>query len=61
VEEQTATTNEMSRSVTEAARGATQIADNITGVSGAAGATTDGRPLQLLKNTPSSSPLAGSG
>jgi methyl-accepting chemotaxis protein len=40
VEEQTATTNEMSRSVTEAAGGSTQIADNITGVSAAADATT---------------------
>src|SRR3712207_9208690 len=33
VEEQTATTNEMSRSVQEAAQGSGQIADNITGVS----------------------------
>ncbi len=40
VEEQTATTNEMSRSVAEAAGGTTQIASTITGVSGAAGATT---------------------
>ncbi|WNV75588.1 methyl-accepting chemotaxis protein [Geodermatophilus sp. DSM 44513] len=40
VEEQTATTSEMSRSVTEAAGGATQIAENIAGVSGAADATT---------------------
>jgi methyl-accepting chemotaxis protein len=40
VEEQTATTNEMSRSVQEAASGSTQIADNITHVSAAAGATT---------------------
>jgi methyl-accepting chemotaxis protein len=40
VEEQTATTNEMSRSVQEAAQGSTQIADNITGVSTAAGSTT---------------------
>ncbi|MCA0145642.1 methyl-accepting chemotaxis protein [Blastococcus sp. LR1] len=39
VEEQTATTSEMSRSVQEAAGGTTQIADNITGVSGAADAT----------------------
>ncbi|RBY92211.1 methyl-accepting chemotaxis protein [Blastococcus sp. TBT05-19] len=39
VEEQTATTNEMSRSVQEAAGGTTQIAENITGVSGAADAT----------------------
>ena len=40
VEEQTATTNEMSRSVTEAASGSTQIAENITGVSAAADSTT---------------------
>jgi methyl-accepting chemotaxis protein len=40
VEEQTATTNEMSRSVQEAASGSGQIADNITNVSGAADATT---------------------
>ncbi|TFV51834.1 methyl-accepting chemotaxis protein [Blastococcus sp. TF02A_35] len=40
VEEQTATTSEMSRSVQEAAGGTTQIAENITGVSGAADATT---------------------
>jgi methyl-accepting chemotaxis protein len=40
VEEQTATTNEMSRSVQEAAGGATQIAENITGVSTAADSTT---------------------
>jgi methyl-accepting chemotaxis protein len=40
VEEQTATTNEMSRSVQEAADGAGQIATNITGVSGAADSTT---------------------
>ncbi|KQS58375.1 chemotaxis protein [Geodermatophilus sp. Leaf369] len=40
VEEQTATTNEMSRSVTEAAGGTTEIAGTITGVSDAAGATT---------------------
>ena len=33
VEEQTATTNEMSRSVQEAASGTTEIATNITGVS----------------------------
>ncbi len=41
VEEQTATTNEMSRSVQEAASGTGQIADNITGVSTAAGSTTE--------------------
>ncbi|WP_040338833.1 methyl-accepting chemotaxis protein [Candidatus Blastococcus massiliensis] len=40
VEEQTATTNEMSRSVQEAADGAGQIADNISNVSGAADSTT---------------------
>jgi methyl-accepting chemotaxis protein len=40
VEEQTATTNEMSRSVAEAAGGTTEIAANITGVSAAADSTT---------------------
>ncbi|RYV52645.1 methyl-accepting chemotaxis protein [Pengzhenrongella frigida] len=40
VEEQTATTNEMSRSVTEAAAGSTAIAANIVGVAHAARATT---------------------
>ena len=40
VEEQTATTNEMSRSVQEAAGGTTEIAANITGVSTAADSTT---------------------
>ncbi|MGY1916804.1 methyl-accepting chemotaxis protein [Blastococcus sp. SYSU DS0973] len=40
VEEQTATTNEMSRSVQEAAGGTTEIATNITGVSTAAESTT---------------------
>ncbi len=40
VEEQTATTNEMSRSVQEAAGGSTEIATNITGVSAAASSTT---------------------
>jgi methyl-accepting chemotaxis protein len=40
VEEQTATTNEMSRSVQEAADGTGQIAENIGGVSAAADATT---------------------
>jgi methyl-accepting chemotaxis protein len=40
VEEQTATTNEMSRSVQEAASGSGQIAENIVGVSAAAGSTT---------------------
>ncbi len=40
VEEQTAPTNEMSRSVQEAASGSGQIAENITGVSAAADSTT---------------------
>ena len=40
VQEQTATTSEMSRSVQEAAGGSTEIATNITGVSTAASATT---------------------
>ncbi len=40
VEEQTATTNEMSRSVQEAASGSGQIAENIVGVSAAADSTT---------------------
>ncbi|WP_369135947.1 methyl-accepting chemotaxis protein [Modestobacter sp. I12A-02662] len=40
VEEQTATTNEMSRSVQEAAGGSTEIATTITGVSTAASSTT---------------------
>ncbi|SDF87863.1 methyl-accepting chemotaxis protein [Klenkia brasiliensis] len=40
VEEQTATTNEMSRSVAEAAGGTTEIAATITGVSTAADSTT---------------------
>ena len=40
VEEQTATTNEMSRSVQEAAGGSTEIATNIVGVSTAASSTT---------------------
>jgi methyl-accepting chemotaxis protein len=40
VEEQTATTNEMSRSVQEAASGAGEIANNITGVATAADSTT---------------------
>ncbi|MCU1693819.1 MAG: Methyl-accepting chemotaxis protein [Frankiales bacterium] len=42
VEEQTATTNEMSRSVAEAATGSTQIAATITGVAEAAASTTTG-------------------
>ena len=41
VEEQTATTSEMARSVSEAAQGSGQIADNITGVSTAAESTTE--------------------
>jgi methyl-accepting chemotaxis protein len=40
VEEQTATTNEIARSVSEAASGSGEIAANITGVSGAAESTT---------------------
>ncbi|NHC15841.1 methyl-accepting chemotaxis protein, partial [Motilibacter sp. E257] len=40
VEEQTATTHEMSRSVSEAATGTGAIAANITGVSAAAETTT---------------------
>lgn len=42
VEEQTATTNEMSRNVAEAARGSTEIASNISSVAQAARSTTDG-------------------
>ena len=42
VEEQTATTNEMARSVAEAATGSAQIAQNISGVSAAASGTTAG-------------------
>ncbi|MGY1824710.1 methyl-accepting chemotaxis protein [Geodermatophilus sp. SYSU D00079] len=49
VEEQTATTSEMSRSVSEAAGGSREIAANITGVSAAAGSTT-----QALTRTRSS-------
>jgi methyl-accepting chemotaxis protein len=41
VEEQTATTNEMSRGVQEAASGSTEIASNITGVATAASTTTE--------------------
>ncbi|MBU4337116.1 MAG: methyl-accepting chemotaxis protein [Actinobacteria bacterium] len=41
VEEQTVTTNEMSRNVAEAATGSGEIAANITGIAGAAGASTD--------------------
>jgi len=42
VEEQTATTNEISRNVTEAARGSGEIAHNITGVAKAAHETSSG-------------------
>ncbi|MET0419522.1 MAG: methyl-accepting chemotaxis protein, partial [Actinoplanes sp.] len=42
VEEQTATTNEMSRSIAEAASSANDIAGNITGVAEAANATATG-------------------
>jgi len=42
VEEQTATTNEMSRNVSDAARGAQEIARNIQGVAEAARGATDG-------------------
>ncbi|WP_407342035.1 methyl-accepting chemotaxis protein [Pengzhenrongella phosphoraccumulans] len=42
VEEQTATTNEMSRNVHEAALGSTEIASNIVGVAESAAMTTDG-------------------
>jgi len=42
VEEQTATTNEMSRNVTDAARGSGEIAQNITGVARAAQNTSAG-------------------
>jgi methyl-accepting chemotaxis protein len=42
VEEQTATTNEMSRNVAEAAQGSTEIARNIVGVSQAASQTSAG-------------------
>ena len=42
VEEQSATTNEMSRNVTEAAKGVQEIAQNITGVAQAASETSQG-------------------
>lgn len=42
VEEQTATTNEISRNVAEAAKGSTEIAHNITGVATSAKSTTEG-------------------
>ena len=41
VEEQTATTNEMARSVAEAATGSGEIATNITGVASTAAHSTD--------------------
>ena len=41
VEEQTATTNEMSRSVVEAAAGSGEIAQNITGVAASSAASSD--------------------
>ncbi len=42
VEEQTATTNEMSRNVTEASKGSSEIAQNITGVATTAKSTSSG-------------------
>jgi methyl-accepting chemotaxis protein len=42
VEEQTATTNEISQNLIEAARGSTEIAQNITAVAGAARNTSEG-------------------
>jgi methyl-accepting chemotaxis protein len=42
VEEQTATTNEITRNVSEAAKGSMEIAQNITGVASAAKSTTAG-------------------
>jgi methyl-accepting chemotaxis protein len=42
VEEQTATTNEISRSITEAARGSSEIAENITSVASGARSTSAG-------------------
>jgi methyl-accepting chemotaxis protein len=42
VEEQTATTNEITRNVAEAAKGSSEIAENITGVATAAKSTTSG-------------------
>jgi methyl-accepting chemotaxis protein len=41
VEEQTATTNEISRNITEAAKGSAEIAQNVTSVAQAAGMTTE--------------------
>jgi methyl-accepting chemotaxis protein len=48
VEEQTATTNEIGRNVCEAAKGSSEIAQNITGVALAARSTTDGADSILL-------------
>ncbi|MGV8966875.1 MAG: methyl-accepting chemotaxis protein [Cellulomonas sp.] len=48
VEEQTATTNEMSRNVSEAATGSSEIAANISGVAAAAAATTQGAAQTLV-------------
>ncbi len=42
VEEQTATTNEMNRSVSQAATASTEIAANVIGVASAAAVTTEG-------------------
>ncbi len=42
VEEQTATTNEMTRNIAEASKGSTEIAQNITGVTTAAASTSTG-------------------
>ncbi|MFO0865163.1 MAG: PAS domain-containing methyl-accepting chemotaxis protein [Gemmataceae bacterium] len=42
VEQQTATTNEMSRNVVEAAKGSSEIAQNVSGVAQAARSTTEG-------------------
>jgi methyl-accepting chemotaxis protein len=56
VEEQSATTNEMSRNVTEAAKGVQEIAQNITGVAQAASETSQGATMteqtanELTKN-----------
>lgn len=51
VEEQTATTNEMGRNVTEAAKGSAEIAQNITGVAQAAIATSQGAADSLRAST----------
>lgn len=52
VEEQTATTNEISRNVSQAARGSAEIGENITGVAQAASDTTQGAndTLKASKN-----------